>query len=58
MSLGSWNATAGTPAKNCPGGRTRVLSPWKKDDTEMLVTTGKGWLLSLPGLMAKTSEGI
>lgn len=39
-------------------GGTRPLSWWKKDDTEMLVITGNGWLLRPPGFIAKTSKGI
>lgn len=54
-SAGSRNAAAGTSAKNHPGGVMSPLSPWKKDDSEMLVIVGNGWLLSSSGFTAKTS---
>lgn len=32
------------------------LSPWKRDDSEMLVIVGNGWLLSSSGFIPRTSE--
>lgn len=39
-------------------GGMRLLSRWKKDDTEMFVIAGYRWLLSSPEFIAKSSKGI